>query len=77
MNVVDFHGFEGLLVFFPKSGQSVQMTMPARRASKFSTKRRALLPEVFFQSLLSRVNPGIIEPWPGCQPEHSMGMVSV
>ena len=28
------------------------MTMPARRASKFSAKRRALLPEVFFQSLI-------------------------
>ena len=62
-------------IFFSKSGQSDQMTMPARRASKFSAKRRALLPEVFFQSLISRVIPGIIEPWPECQPEHSMGMV--
>ena len=77
MSLVDFHGFECLLVFFSKSGQSVQMTMPARRASKFSVKRRALLPEVFFQSPCSRVIPGIIEPWPECQPEHSMGMVSV
>ena len=76
MNLVDFHGFECLLVFFSKSGQSVQMTMPARRASEFSAKRRALLPEVFFQSPISRVIPGIIEPWPECQPEHSMGMVS-
>ena len=76
MNLVDFHGFEALLVFFSKSGQSDQMTMPARRASKFSAKRRALLPEVFFQSPISRVIPGIIEPWPECQPEHSMGMVS-
>ena len=60
-----------------KSGQSAQMTMPARRASEFSAKRRALLPEVFFQSPISRVIPGIIEPWPECQPEHSTGMVSV
>ena len=77
MNLCDFHGFEAPLVKFSKSGQSDQMTMPARRASKFSAKRRALLPEVFFQSPISRVIPGIIEPWPECQPEHSMGMVSV
>ena len=63
--------------FFAKSGQSDQMTMPARRASKFSAKSRALLPEVFFQSPIYRVISGIIEPWPECKPEHSMGMVSV
>ena len=38
VNLVDFGGFEALLVFFSKSGQSVQMTMPARRASKFSAQ---------------------------------------
>ena len=76
VNLVDFHEFEAPLDFFSKSGQSDQMTMPARRASKFSAKRRALLPEMFFQSPISRVIPGIIEPWPECQPEHSMGMVS-
>ena len=51
-----------------KSGQSDQMTMPARRASKFSAKRRALLPEVFFQSLISQAVPGFCEPWSECQP---------
>ena len=44
------------------------MTMPARRAPKFSTKRRALLPEVFFQSLISQAVPGLCEPWSECQP---------
>ena len=38
--------------FVSKSGQSSQMTMPARRASKFCAKRRALSPEVFSQSLI-------------------------
>ena len=47
------------------------MTMPARRASKFSAKRRALLPEVFFQSLNSQAIPGFCEPWSECQPEES------
>ena len=56
---------------FSKSGQSDQMTMPARRASKFSAKRRALLPEVFFQSLNSQAIPGFCEPWSECQPEES------
>ena len=69
VNLVIFCQFEPPLDFFSKSGQSEQMTMPARRASKFSAKRRALLPEVFFQSPISRVIPGIIEPWPECQPE--------
>ena len=45
------------------------MTMPARRASKFCAKRRALSPEVFSQSLISEAIPGNIEPWPECQPE--------
>ena len=69
VNLCDFHGFEAPLVKFSKSGQSVQMTMPARRASKFSAKRRALLPEVFFQSLISQTIPGFCEPWSECQPE--------
>ena len=42
--------------------------MPARRASKFSAKRRALLPEVFFQSLNYQAIPGFCEPWSECQP---------
>ena len=53
VNLVDFDGFEALLVFFPKSGQSVQMTVPARRAPKFSAKRRAVTPEVFSKSMIS------------------------
>ena len=69
VNLVDFDGFEALLVFFPKSGQSVQMTMPAGRASKFCSKRHAVSPEVFSQSLISRAIAGNIEPWPECQPE--------
>ena len=69
VNFIDFHGFEASLDFFSKSGQSVQMTMPARRASKFCAKRRALSPEVFSQSLISEATPGNIEPWPECQPE--------
>ena len=68
VNFVDFHGFEPPLDFFSKSGQSGQMTMPARRASKFSAKRRAVLLHIIFQSLIYSVIPGIIEPWPECQP---------
>ena len=52
------------------------MTMPARRASEFSPKRRALLPEMFFLSPISRVIPEFVEPWPEYQPEHSTGMAS-
>ena len=54
---------------FPKSGSSGQMTMPARRAPKFSAKRRALLHLIIFQSLISYVIPGHLEPWPECQLE--------
>ena len=64
VNLVDFRGFEALLVFFSKSGHSGQMTMPARRASKFCAKRRALSPEVFSQSLIYLVIPGFLEPRP-------------
>ena len=71
VNLVIFHEFEGLLVFCSKSGQSDQMTMPARRASKFSAKRRAVSPEVFFQSLNAQAMPGFCEPWSECQPEES------
>ena len=53
VNLVNFHRFEALLVFFSESGQSDQMTMPARRASKFSAKRRAVLPHMFFLRLIS------------------------
>ena len=70
VNLFNLHGFDVLLDFFSKSGQSGQMTMPARRASKFCAKRRAVSPEVFSQSLISWVIPGNIEPWPECQPEH-------
>ena len=69
VNFTDVHGFEASLDFFSKSGHSGQMTMPARRASKFCAKRRALSPEVFSQSLISEAIPGNIEPWPECQPE--------
>ena len=69
VNFIDVHGFEASLVNFSKSGQSVQMTMPARRASEFCAKRRAVTPEVFSQSPISEAIPGNIEPWPECQPE--------
>ena len=69
VNLAVVHGFEASLDFFSKSGQSVQMTMPARRAPKFSAKRRAVTPEVFSQSLIALVILGKIEPWPECKPE--------
>ena len=71
VNLVDVHGFEVPLDFFSKSGQSSQMTMPARRASKFCAKRRALSPELIFQSLIPQGIPGFCEPWSECQPEES------
>ena len=66
VNWVDFDEFQAPLVKTSKSLHSGQMTMPARRASKFCTKRRALSPEVFSQSLISDAIPGNIEPWPEC-----------
>ena len=45
------------------------MTMPARRTSEFSAKRRAVLRLIFSQSLICWVIPGNMEPWPECQPE--------
>ena len=71
MNLVDFHGFEASLDIFSKSGQSDQMTMPARRASKFSAKWRAIKLQTIFQSLNSQAIPGFCEPWSECQPEES------
>ena len=71
VNLCDFHGFEAPLVFFSKSGQSDQMTMPARRASEFSAKRRAIMFLIIFQSLNSQAIPGFCEPWSECQPEES------
>ena len=47
------------------------MTMPVRRASKFSTKRRAVLLLIIFPSLISQAIPGFCEPWSECQPEES------
>ena len=69
VDLVDFHGFEDLLVVLSKSGQSDQMTMPARRASKFCVKRRAVSPEMFFQSMICQTIPEFCEPWFECQPE--------
>ena len=66
---IDVHGFETLLFFSSKSGQSDQMTMPARCASKFSAKWRAIKLQTIFQSLNSQAIPGICEPWSVCQPE--------
>ena len=57
VNLVNCHQFDGPLVFFSKSGQSVQMTMPARRAPKFSAKRRAILLHIIFQSWISEGIP--------------------
>ena len=71
VNLVDFHGFEVPLDIFSKSGQSSQMTMPARRASKFCAKRRSQCLKMFFLKLISLVIPGMMEPWPECQPKES------
>ena len=49
---VIFKWFQGPLVFFPKYGRPAQMTMPGRRASKFSEKRRGLLLPIFSKSHL-------------------------
>ena len=48
VNLVNFHQFEVPLVFFSKSGQSVQMAMPARRASIFCSRSRSQCPNLFF-----------------------------
>ena len=58
-------------ICFSKSGQSVHVTMPARRASKFSAKWRAIKLQTIFQSLNSQAIPGFCEPWSECQPEQS------
>ena len=49
------------------------MTMPARRASKFCAKRRSQCLKKFFLKLISLVIPGMMEPWPECQPKESQG----
>ena len=69
LKIIDFYGFEAPLVKTSTSWHSGQMTMPARRASKFCAKRCAVTPEVFSQSLIYSVISGTIEPWPECQPE--------
>jgi len=61
--------FQGPLVNKSSYGRSAQMTMPARRASKFCANRRAVLLIIFFLSLTSNVMPGNIEPWQECQLE--------
>ena len=71
MYLVNFHRFEALLDFCSESGQSDQMTMPARRASKFSAQWRAIKLQAIFQSLNSQAIPGFCEPWSECQPEES------
>ena len=48
VKLIDFHQFEVPLVFFSKSGQSVQMAMPARRASIFCSRSRSQCPNLFF-----------------------------
>ena len=56
------------LVKCSKYGPSAQMTMPARRASEFCAKRRALLLLIFFLSLICQVILANKEPLPECQP---------
>ena len=68
---VIFKRFQCLLDLFSKYGRSDQMTIPGRRASKFSAKRRALLLPIFFISLICQVILANIEPLPECQPEQS------
>ena len=75
VNLVNFHQFEVPLDFLSKSGQSVHMTMPARRASKFCVRRRAGLLLIIFQSLISEAILGFCEPWSECQPEESKNQV--
>ena len=68
MYFVDFvisERFQGPLVKKSKYDRSDQMTMPGRRASKFSAKRRAIICLLIFQSLNSQAIPGFCE----CQPE--------
>ena len=71
MHFIDFViclRFQGPLVFVSKYGRSAQMTMPARRSSKFCAKRGAVLLPIFFLSLICRVIPTNIEPSPECKP---------
>ena len=47
------------------------MTMPARRASKFCARSWSQCLKMFFLKLISLVIPGMMEPWPECQPKES------
>ena len=71
LNLVNFNRFEALLFLLSKSGQSDKMTMPARRAWQFSTRRRAVMLLIIFQSLNYQATPGFCEPWSECQTEGS------
>ena len=59
------------MLLLPQSGKSVQITMPARRASQFSTKKYGIMILIIFQSLNSQATPEFCEPWSECQPEES------
>ena len=65
---VIFKRFQGPLVNKSKDGRTAQMTMPARRSSKFYTKRRAVLLPICFLSLVGRIITANIEPAPEYQP---------
>ena len=65
---VVFKRFQCRLVIFSKYGRSAQMTMPARRSSKFCAERCAVLLPILCLSLICRVIPAHIEPLPDCQP---------
>ena len=67
VDVVINKRFYAPLVIWSSYGGSAPMTMPARRASKFSAKRCAASLPIFFK-LTSLVIPGMIEPWPECGP---------
>ena len=69
--LVRFHQFEGPLTFFSKSGQSVQMAMPARRASTFCFRSWSQCQNLLIPDLASWWIPGVCEPWCECQPEGS------
>ena len=72
VSLVIYWQFKASLDFLSNSGHSDQMTMPARRASKFCAQRRAVSPEMFSQSMISKIISGICEPWSECQPQVSL-----
>ena len=59
VDLVNFKRFQGPLVKKTKYGPSVQMTMPARRASKFYAKRRAASLPIFFLSLIPNTSTAL------------------